>query len=161
MVHNILRYGPHPLDQIVRYGPHVDFFIINKGAFLSGWFALTSHRNWNDPIDLYVLKTSCWKPFYREIDISVLGFLGFRHLVWTRTFIRVHRVPTASFNDYGRSVATTVRISACSTPWAGIIVNSIVHRYVSSSFIQSLKIQACELVRLKKTKTSFSNLKLS
>ena len=66
------RDGGYSVNRNVRYGPHVDFLIINNSAFLSDViFIMTSHRNWSEPIKLYVLKTPCWKPFYGKLDMSI------------------------------------------------------------------------------------------
>ena len=47
--------------------------------FYQVWFVLTSHRNYDDPIELYALEISSWKPFSLRNRHVYFGYLGARH----------------------------------------------------------------------------------
>ena len=58
------------------------------------WFVWSSHRNQNGHIELCILKSFCWKPFWWRNRHVYFGSLGVRHIVWSVTYVTVPRVPT-------------------------------------------------------------------
>ena len=60
------------------------------------WFFWTSHRFQNGHIEQLYLIYLVESRLNGEIDMSVVGFLGDRHVMWTVMDVTVHRVPTVT-----------------------------------------------------------------
>ena len=82
--------------QTVRYCPHVDFLVIHNGRCIS-----TRCDLFGRCIVIRMATLNCVylnhlveSRFDGEIDVFIFGSLGVRHVVWTVTYVTVHRVPT-------------------------------------------------------------------